>query len=397
MRMLKSYFRSNFGIIVLITLISVSQVFSLTCVEKIKNTYSAVSIRFSQPIQTERISRIRDNSARELTFWFQCEDMNISAGFGRITAADCIFYNGNGRNVYPAVFTHGGYPSAISGGCAISEKLSFQLFGLENSVGRTVTAGEKEYTVNGVFQGEPFILISCQDSDAQFTAAELQITKGENGREKALEFLRSVMPEESAVIIDAPFISDCAAALSLIPSHLLTLLMVIAMLTLIRRTDGTAKKLLLSVITVFLFVLMQYLMGFPLIPDDRFIPSKWSDFEFWEELRKNYTEYFTSYLSVKAQFKDVLVKKEFIRLILFSFLSCIFTVILALTNTKSTKPQFVTSVVFSSLLPILMVLLLQDKIHLGYDYICGLCIFITVQYFAKSPAPETQGQDFLVM
>ncbi|OLR66413.1 Uncharacterised protein [uncultured Clostridium sp.] len=209
-----------------------------------------------QLLRAERYAR-EDGGAAVPTaaLWREHREGYVEGGAGRCsTSAAVLELFGDGGEVWPAAFRYGNYPArGDETGCAVDEAAADALWGSARVVGQAVLWKGKTYYVRGVMKGSGGLLLGQGGEDAE-PWPNLLLRLFQRGR----------------ALTAAPLLLVCY-----LPPALL----------------GAGTVL--------------WCAGAPWSVPERFIPTRWSDFEFWVRLFSGGMEKLRGYLTLAAVQRDL--------------------------------------------------------------------------------------------
>ena len=203
-----------------------------------------------------------------------------------------------GRTAYPAVLTLCGpsfllYSSSAplltedTEGCLLDRTTAQELFGTSKAVGNTLNYQNRILTVRGILEGDaPILLLQALPEDSDMSRVSLSIPSGTAPHKFLTEFVNrhGLSGQWSSL----RFWSELAHAGTLLAPAVLLLSALFSLL----KTTFTALEFPLPFLACLLlcglsWFLLLWLCEFSFqLPED-FIPTKWSDFEFWSRLWKS--------------------------------------------------------------------------------------------------------------
>lgn len=219
----------------------------------------------------------------EVTLWGQTPQQIVSGGADRCARAMVVELFGQCEDISPAGLLAGGFPArGDNAGCAISEKLAFELWGSIDVVGKTITWNDEQYWVRGVFEGNDLSIYVQKDAADTNRLPNMQLGFPDGGsRDEAREYLLRA-GFTGAQLLDLPLIGWFINAIAWLPA--MTLGMSVLSRLLRRGLKLRFYPLLAGSYLPFAAVtgaVCLLLMGFPWNVPVRLIPTKWSDLEFW--------------------------------------------------------------------------------------------------------------------
>ena len=209
-----------------------------------------------QLLRAERYAREDGGAAvPAAALWREHREGYVEGGAGRCsTSAAGLELFGDGGEVWPAAFRYGNYPArGDETGCAVDEAAADALWGSARVVGQAVLWKGKTYYVRGVMKGSGGLLLGQGGEDAE-PWPNLLLRLFQRGR----------------ALTAAPLLLVCY-----LPPALL----------------GAGTVL--------------WYAGAPWSVPERFIPTRWSDFEFWVRLFSGGMEKLRGYLTLAAVQRDL--------------------------------------------------------------------------------------------
>ena len=274
-----------------------------------------------QLLNAERMSGIlerRDFEKEDVryTAWSQENDITVeNYSLGSRVRLDCaLFYFGDNT---------GSFDLVLDNGCALSETSAFKIFGATKGIlGETVVIGGENYIVEKLLYGKAVPLIyKASEDDLRTSFDALDIICGE-GTEFSASEMRMVYGVSGDITIYYEDIAKSFGALGR-----LALWFAFAAFALIVAggfASGLNKWLRRAVMAggALLAVFCCYLLtGSPFYIPDSFIPTRWSEFEFWSSTFSRFGDTWNYYFSMRAYAPDILFRSHITKLLVFSLLS----------------------------------------------------------------------------
>jgi len=220
------------------------------------------------PIDAEKVESLRKVSSQEAegikyTGWTQTGRVELqNPDVERAVEVEKVLYYYGDNDVF--------FDLILKSGCALPEEMAFQIFGTDDVLGQTVLIDKKPYVVERIRYGESAILIAKVSKDSEIFFPVLNIR------------------------------TDAADVFPL------------------------DELLFRSQISSNLVISYDSILGFPASLSKVFIPTKWSDFEFWSVAVGNLKGKISFYKEMKIyefdqQFRDLIFMGIISRLIAFIF------------------------------------------------------------------------------
>ncbi|MCL1803309.1 MAG: hypothetical protein FWG30_06660 [Eubacteriaceae bacterium] len=277
--------------------------------QAVSECFNGMSLRFDSQISDEAAYQARQYSIKsggENAFWptfWREENTNVESGTARINAL-CIYYSGNASSIWPSEFQSGSTPGVTDkSGIALSTALASRLYGNSGIIGMSANIGDQAYTVRGIFASDDYIaLVSAGDMPASQAWSAVELTGGgENAtKEEAASYaISSGLGSADALITQAP--ASFAAFMANIPVYIMACYALGMLLGLFGKASRTAKSIgFYSLLLAFALLLPSLLNKLP----EWMIPSKWSDFAFWQGLASNFSQAVKEYLRRPPSMRD---------------------------------------------------------------------------------------------
>ena len=217
-------------------------------------------------------------------------------------------------------------------GCLIDEETSFKLFGSSNCLGRTIVYNEKSLIVRGILKGTKANMMLQLPEDSNLALKGLTIDGTGLTINKIEEFKSQFGIQEMAINGGIYYIIAKTIAI-IFPILALILILIKIIISIIK----SRKKPILVVIYLFMIITSIFIV-FKItnikisIPLDM-IPNKWSDFDFWSKMWKQYSEKIQYVMYMKKSGIDIYNIENLLKSVLFS----IFTIILFVINLNVIK------------------------------------------------------------
>ena len=285
--------RRRWGYVLCFLLLALTEICLGLYAEKQVRLYTTTGLRFAAPLNEEQLVSVQEHQCSAeneqqiyASFWGQTEK-NVSAEYGR-TAQQviCIGYSGNAGDCLPIKYLAGGAPGIVGKECSISSPLAETLFGNNQVVGLYLTADQQTFRITGVFSaGEAILLYPTTE---ELYCAELQGVSLDTPKADVLIWCAAAGLPAPQTIVYGPQRIWFARCFSIIP---LLLVGMAGLVTLLRCTTSWPTLIhngiwfaLVLALALMLPTLLSCLPGW-------LIPSRWSDFSFWQvladEIHKN--------------------------------------------------------------------------------------------------------------
>ena len=217
-------------------------------------------------------------------------------------------------------------------GCLIDNDTSYKLFGSSNCIGREIVYNDRTLVVRGILKGSKSNMIIQIPDDSMKALDGLTIDGTDFTLNKIEDFKMRFGISELAIngnvyYMLAKFISMIFPIIALV----LILIKVISSLFKSRNKPVLVGIYIIMALT-FVFIFFKVTNIKISIPLDM-IPNKWSDFDFWSKMRKEYKEKIEYVLYMKKYGVDIYNIENLLKSALYS----IFTIILFVINLRVIK------------------------------------------------------------
>ena len=233
-------------------------------------------------------------------------------------------------------------------GCLIDSETSYKLFGSKYSVGKEIIYNNRVLTVREIHSGTKANIIVQLLDDSQDALTGLSIDGTSFTRNKVEEFKTKYGITE--MDINGGIYSGFAKFIVLIfPITALALLLIKVILYMMKSRRKPILVLIYTIVAVALIFIFFKVTGARIsIPLDM-IPNKWSDFDFWSRLGKEYSEKLEYVLYMKKYGIDIYNIENLLKSALYS----IYTIILFIINLKVIKIKSIKQVIISTIVLII--------------------------------------------
>ncbi|BCJ95396.1 hypothetical protein acsn021_29650 [Anaerocolumna cellulosilytica] len=324
----------NKNVIVFFTLLIISSwfiVFHFIEGANLRKQYTSIGVRFTSGGMTaqsitnalEREKSTGSSVNTELTAWKSVKETIIKNKYlNRSKTVTALLVKGDMSDVASMGLISGSfvYPGD-SRGCLIDIETAYALFGTKSVVQNTVSFNNKEYYIRGVVKMPiPVIMLQQDLSTEEYSCLELKYEDMENSIDKTKIFLSKYGFEKNYVIIDGYFYGRLIYTIAALPVWIFYLLISWWLLKQVIAEKPRVKKTIFFVyliITLLLLFsgagLLYQLTGNPFYFSERYIPTKWSDFEFWKTKWMEFRGELLQIRYVIPNHKDVLLYDTFIK------------------------------------------------------------------------------------
>lgn len=217
-------------------------------------------------------------------------------------------------------------------GCLIDEDTSYKLFGSSNCVGREIKYNDRKLIVRGILKGSKANMMVQAAKDSTEALDGLTID-GTDFTLNKIEDFKFKFGIEEMDISGSIYYKISKFIAMIFPIITLTLILIKIISYLIKSKN---KPILCA---IYVFMIFSVLFIFFKVTDIKIsipldmIPNKWSDFEFWSKMGKEYKEKFEYVMYMKKYRIDVYNIENLLKSVLYS----ISTIILFIVNLKLIK------------------------------------------------------------
>lgn len=213
-------------------------------------------------------------------------------------------------------------------GCVIDETTAYQLFGTINIIENEVKIGEASYWIRGVVKAEQNVFL-LQNQDKKEMYDNLEIIFSEKNLENGMQLAESLLYQynigENAVLLDGVLYANIVKHYEAIPYWIIYILFIIIIIRFLieylkqKKWNRTKKKIFMQMICIVLVSLsiivtigffMQIFFENPCYLPQQWIPTQWSDFDFWVKKYQDIKEHTTEIQYIMPNIKDVLLIKK---------------------------------------------------------------------------------------
>ena len=270
-------------------------------------------------------------------------------------------------------------------GCLIDNDTSYKLFGSSNCVGREIVYNDRNLIVRGILKGSKANIMIQATEDSSQVLDGLTIDGTGLTLNKIEEFKMKFGINEMAISGNIYYIIAKFIAL-IFPIITLVLILIKIITSLFKSRNKpvlVSLYILMAIASVFIFFKITNIkISIPL----DMIPNKWSDFDFWSKMGKEYKEKFEYVLYMKKYGVDIYNIENLLKSVLYS----IFTIILFVINLRIIKVNNIKTLIINNGVSIICsfvaILMIWDKYNFDVNitmiwliyplYLCG-------DYFVK--------------
>ena len=265
-------------------------------------------------------------------------------------------------------------------GCLIDNDTSYKLFGSSNCVGREIVYNDRTLIVRGILKGSKANIMIQATEDSSQVLDGLTIDGTGLTLNKIEDFKMKFGINEMAISGNIYYIIAKFIAL-IFPIITLVLILIKVITSLFKSRNKpvlVSLYILMAIASIFIFFKITNIkISIPL----DMIPNKWSDFDFWSKMGKEYKEKFEYVLYMKKYGVDIYNIENLLKSVLYS----IFTVILFVINLRIIKINNIKTLIINNGVSIICsfvaILMIWDKYNFDVNitmiwliyplYLCG--------------------------
>ena len=265
-------------------------------------------------------------------------------------------------------------------GCLIDSDTSYKLFGSSNCVGRDIVYNDRTLIVRGILKGSNANIMIQASEDPSQVLDGLTIDGTDLTLNKIEDFKMMFGINEMAISGNIYYMLAKFIAL-MFPIIALVLILIKVISSLFKSRNKPVLVILyilMTIASVFIFFKITNIKI--AIPLDM-IPNKWSDFEFWSNMGKEYKEKFEYVLYMKKYGVDIYNIENLLKSVLYS----VFTIILFVINLRIIKIDDIKTLIINNGVSILCsfvaILMIWNKYNFDVNitmiwliyplYLCG--------------------------
>lgn len=298
--------------------------FALRYADYAHSYFNTVSLRFEN--KHLKLTSVRDIINKEIESNSE-ENISVTAwSVERWVMVEDRFLNKSASA--DAIYIYGSVPNSLSiysdGDCVVSEDVAYELW-KDTESGRKLMIGGKERTVRQVVGSlENTVLLLAGDDGPDASGLELNFPQG--GSSSGIESFLSNHGLNPSATVRYEDVCSVLAIVVRLPGFVVIVAVAGAALLSVRRIRGSAHKVAAWGTLVFIFILCLAMNGTgPQITQD-LIPTRWSDFEFWQQKLSLVQDGIHRYVLTPHTRADLLFEQLLFRTVASSFLASVFTI-----------------------------------------------------------------------
>lgn len=310
--------------------------------EKIQQLDTIVDLRYSYPqISAKQIQNAlqKEIEINSITAYTQYNDQIVETEYKRINEITNLNVYGEINNIFNYKLLNGNYPSLNDyQGCAIDLNTAHEIWGDTDITGFELNINNKKYIVRGVFDYPQKVIITQAEVTYEkvFDSIRISFLNNQNTYEQVQTFI-------SKYNLGNPIIDDISpyaivfSQIAILPIIFILLIIIINIFKLFKNSNKDLKSMITNIfISIIIILLIVNLINLKIQIPSIYIPTKWSNFEFFERTFDNIQQsmYTLERLSVLITSSKSTIKMLFTNFI-FTIIFLICTLkLLQIDNTK---------------------------------------------------------------
>lgn len=291
----------------------------------IESNYKNVSIRFEKEVASIGDISNKENENMDIVLWNKGEKTSIK---GILTDKEFYIKNidiyGDMKYIFSNEFITGGYTYKNDyEGCIIDYNTAEKLFGSYNIIGNIILVDGNKYIIRGVLKiDDDIIMIQKTDKNIKFKNIEISFDEIKNIQEQTNNFLNANNLPQPASIIDGYFFSSVIKVLYLFPAIFLFIFITFKIVKNIYVLKGFPILFICSIVVgIMAIYILKAIINLKIDFPEQFIPSRWSDFEFWNQKIKEIKDGIADFNELIPLQKSLFLKRNIIFCFVCSLLS----------------------------------------------------------------------------
>lgn len=272
----------------------------------------------------QRDELLKTEKLKDAVLWRETPNQTVrEVALDRSVSLDLLELRGDGSRLLVSEYLRGvPPPEGDLDGCSLSSAAAQALWGSSDVLGKEILLEGRPLIVRGVFQDDKlYLLAQSHRDDTVFSHVELNLSQNVESRSIAERLLIDTGLPLPDGWLDGPLLCALLRNLVLVPAWGLALTLAGRFFLRAYRVRRCMPLLLLALVlagaaTAVFFWCAQLPTGLP----DRFLPGRWSDFEFWSRTIKSILPELIPPLSRPASPRDLILRS--------AVLSCVFLVLI---------------------------------------------------------------------
>ena len=326
------------------------------------SAFTSLSLHYDDGINYDNSSIIYEDMSKDfydITFWSE-HDKQFKY--------TVINYKGNLEALLPYKILSGSFPIFSKNSkidkCVISSTLSYEKWGSLDTVGKIFIESNKNYIVAGIFDCNKKIIALLNNQTYEGVYKFIELTGYNRHDMDVLSSLRvsKNLPNYSRAV-NYGLISSVISYISCVPMILIFLTLFIKLI--LRNIKLKIIKSHFIVITcwgIFItFILLIVFNAYPL--SDYFIPSKWSNFEHWDNLFREINLQIYTIISYGGNIKSILFQESAFYVFFYAICACTIQMSLCFLFAIRSSYEIFTKTLLSLSMTMLMFILFENCVQ----------------------------------
>lgn len=211
---------------------------------------------------------------------------------GRKQKADCYSMKGQPEAVFGKTLQSGRYfLSSETGVCLLDQKTAIALFGTKDAAGNEIKTGGKTYRITGILSGEEAVCIIPAEKGSTFDGVTVRRKSDNKSVQSIVSILEVYLGGSHKEVVDGQFYSAAARIVYAVNLAMLCAVLCTAASVIVRKTMKPAvlSRSLSWAGWIMALLILIFGIAFSGLGRD-YLPTYWSDFEFFSSLWKSKTE-----------------------------------------------------------------------------------------------------------
>lgn len=262
--------------------------FALAASSQLERTGN-ISVLHCDTISFSQLAHMREREKRtevslDFTAWKQINYENLeSLELGKTVFVDAIAFSGQPEMIFPQA---GGLSPQDLRGCIIDKQTSYQLFGDDNALGGTIVYDGREYFVRNIISAPKglFLFVPPEEKEIAFDRISLS-TAGLPFSQRGIEEFSYRHGISVNFSISNGVYQGMGKLFAFLPPAAIFATLLFRMFFWIKKKrDYPVLMGIGLLIMTFIIAMLLWITDFHWSLPESFIPTRWSDFEFWGKL-----------------------------------------------------------------------------------------------------------------
>lgn len=264
-------------------------------------------------------------------------------------------------------------------GCLIDEDTAYKLFGSSEVVGKKIEYGERNLVVRGIHKGEKNLvvmesLLSERKEKNYFHGISMINNK------KTMNFIKNNGYENTAVS-NSVYYSISKTIIGIFALVILFSIFVLIIKEMKNFKDKPIIKILYGFLAIILSKVFLIITKMKLSIPVELLPNQWSDFDFWSEFYKEYSEKFRYIVYMKKYTFDRVYIDNIIGVLLFITIALVlFLIIRKYIKIDTVKKVFIATIILL-VFAFLSIIIVSNKYYININ---NLMLWFIIPYYLFS-------------